>query len=413
MSGFMMFPSQSQNKMKKFLSGLRIASFIVIAFASICNLSAETNKVADNKISTSVSTNANILVKGKISKTIKIPFDRIDEYTFTALLDGQGKYSMQLFQNGASIAEAYSDTKDSFFFPSNPVSYLLDGKGTDGKGTPRYLITMYPTPYPFKAPQPLQLAWIVLNGNNKALDQVAKEYPPGLVFSDLEFGRLNWYECVITNAVYDQSEYERLLSFTFWAPGHSLDLEEELLKAGYKQEWLDNLRKTPLGDAYIVPLAGKQANGYDVYSYTTTGVIEGFPFVSKAKMERYALLDPINGEPEVANWYSVSIESAEKTQQSIEPPKLPDSPYLIFLDYRFEGIQGRYFDYQYKGNEWPLSGTEEYLNLKAEHVRKLLAEEMNARFNESKFPWGTLLIISIVLVLPFLFLLKNKNVNLT
>jgi hypothetical protein len=105
MSGFMMFPSQSQNKMKKFLSGLRIASFIVIAFASICNLSAETNKVADNKISTSVSTNANILVKGKISKTIKIPFDRIDEYTFTALLDGQGKYSMQLFQNGASIAK--------------------------------------------------------------------------------------------------------------------------------------------------------------------------------------------------------------------------------------------------------------------------------------------------------------------
>ena len=368
-------------------------------------------------MSTSVSTNENILVKGKISETIKIPFDRIDEYTFTALLDGQGKYSMQLFQNGASIAEAYSDTKDSFFFPSNPVSYLLDGKGTDGKGTPRYLITMYPTPYPFKAPQPLQLAWIVLNGNNKALDQVAREYPPGLVFSDLEFERLNWYECVITNAVYDQSEYERLLSFTFWAPGHVLKLEEELLKVGYKEEWLDNLRKTPLGDAYIVPLAGKQANGYDVYSCTTTGIIEGFPFVSEAKMKRYILRDPINGEPEVASWYSVSIESAEKTQQSIEPPKLPASPYLIFLDYRFEGIQGRYFDYQYKGNEWPLSGTEEYLNLKAEHARKLLAEEMNARFNEGnnerKFPSLILIIFSIILIFPLLFIFKIKNKNIT
>lgn len=399
--------------MKTFLSGLRIASFFVIASVSVCNLFAEANKVTDNRMSTSVSTNANILVKGKISETIKIPFDRIDEYTFTALLDGQGKYSMQLFQNGASIAEAYSDTKDSFFFPSNPVSYLLDGKGTDGKGTPRYLITMYPTPYPFKAPQPLQLAWIVLNGNNKALDQVAREYPPGLVFSDLEFERLNWYECVITNAVYDQSEYERLLSFTFWAPGHTLSLEEELLKAGYKEEWLDNLRKTPLDDFYIVPIAGKQANGYDVYSYITTGVIEGFPFVSEARMERYALLDPINGEPEVANWYSVTIESAEKTQQSIEPPKLPASPYLLFLDYRFEGIQGKYFDYQYEGNEWPLSGTEEYLNLKTKHARKLLEKEMVARFNERRFPWGVAVIILLISAVPFLFLLRSRKKNLT
>lgn len=408
MSGFMMFPSQSQNKMKKFLSGLRIASFIVIAFASICNLSAETNKVADNKISTSVSTNANILVKGKISKTI-VHLDRVDEYTFTALLDGQGKYSMQLFQNETNILEAYSDTKDSFCFNPNGVGSVADDKG----GIPMYCVQMYPTPYPFKAPQPLQVAWLVLNGNKKILNQVLEQYPPGFVFSDLELEAMNWYECTITNAVYDQSEYERLLSFTFRAPGNILELEGGLLKAGYKQEWLDNLRKTPLGDFYIVPLAGKQANGYDVYSYTTTGVIEGFPFVSEARMERHLLLDPINGEPEVSSWYTVTIESAEKTQQSIEPPKFPVSPYLNISDYRFEGIQGKCFDYQYKGNEWPLSGTEEYLNLKAEHVRKLLAEEMNARFNESKFPWGTLLIISIVLVLPFLFLLKNKNVNLT
>ena len=104
-------------------------------------------------------------------------------------------------------------------------------------------------------------------------------------------------------------------------------------------------------------------------------------------MERHLLLDPINGEPEVSSWYTVTIESAEKTQQSIEPPKLPVSPYLFVNDYRFEGIQGKCFDYQYKGNEWPLSGTEEYLNLKAEHARKLLEKEMVARFDERKFPW--------------------------
>ena len=408
MSGFMMFPSQSQNKMKKFLSGLRIASFIVIAFASICNLSAETNKVADNRMSTSVSTNANMLVKGKISETV-VRFDNFNEYTFTALLDGRGKYSMQLFQNETNILEAYSDTKDSFFFNPQGSARFQDGKG----GIPMYWVQMYPTPYPFKASQFLQVAWLVLNGNKKALNQVVEEYPPGLVFSDLEFEAMNWYECTITNAVYDQSEYERLLSFTFRSPGHTLRTGDSLRKLGWEEEWINNLRKTPLGDAYIVPLAGKKENGYDVYSYTTTGVLEGFPFQPVAKLERYLWIDTENEKYEISSWYSVSIENAKKTQQSIEPPKFPVSPYLNISDYRFEGIQGKCFDYQYKGNEWPLSGTEEYLNLKAEHVRKLLAEEMNARFNESKFPWGTLLIISIVLVLPFLFLLKNKNVNLT
>lgn len=301
--------------MKMFLSGLRIASFFVIASVSICNLSAETNKVADNKISTSVSTNANMLVKGKVSKTI-VHLDRVDEYTFTALLDGQGKYSMQLFQNETNILEAYSDTKDSFCFNPNGVGSVADDKD----GIPMYWVQMYPTPYPFKAPQPLQVAWLVLNGNKKVLNQVLEQYPPGFVFSDLELEAMNWYECVITNAVYDQSEYERLLSFTFRAPGNILELEGGLLKAGYKQEWLDNLRKTPLGDAYIVPLAGKQANGYDVYSYTTTGVLEGFPFQPVAKLERYLWIDTENEKYEISSWYSVSIENAKKTQQSINYP---------------------------------------------------------------------------------------------
>ncbi len=363
-------------------------------------------------MSTSVSTNANMLVKGKISETV-VRFDNFNEYTFTALLDGRGKYSMQLFQNETNILEAYSDTKDSFFFNPQGSARFQDGKG----GIPMYWVQMYPTPYPFKASQFLQVAWLVLNGNKKALNQVVEEYPPGLVFSDLEFEAMNWYECTITNAVYDQSEYERLLSFTFRSPGHTLRTGDSLRKLGWEEEWINNLRKTPLGDAYIVPLAGKKENGYDVYSYTTTGVIEGFPFVSEARMERHLLLDPINGEPEVSSWYTVTIESAEKTQQSIEPPKLPASPYLIFLDYRFEGIQGRYFDYQYKGNEWPLSGTEEYLNLKAEHARKLLAEEMNARFNEGnnerKFPSLILIIFSIILIFPLLFIFKIKNKNIT
>ncbi len=406
----MVFSSRSQDKMKTLLSSLRKVSFFVIASVSVCNLSAETNKVADNKISTSVSTNANMLVKGKVSLTVKIPFDNFNEYTFTALLDGQGKYSMQLFQNETNILEAYSDTKDSFFFNPNGDGSMVDGKGN----IPVYFVRMYPTPYPFKASQYLQVAWIVLNGNKKALNQVVEEYPPGLVFSDLELESLNWYECTATNAVYDQSEYERLLSFTFRSPNHTLKTGDYLRERGFEEEWIDSLRKTPLGDAYIVPIARKEENGYDVYLYTTSEVLEGFPFVSKAKMERHLLLDPINGEPQVTSWYSVSIESAEKTQQSIEPPKFPVSPHMLLIhDYRFEGIQGEYFDYQYEGNEWPLSGTEEYLNLKAERVRKLLEKEMNTGFNERKFPWGTLLIISIVLVLPFLFLLKNKNVNLT
>ena len=130
----MVFSSRSQNKMKMFLSGLRIASFFVIASVSVCNLSAETNKVADNKISTFVSTNANMLVKGKVSKTI-VHLDRVDEYTFTALLDGRGKYSMQLFQNETNILEAYSDTKDSFFFNPQGSARFQDGKG----GIPMYL----------------------------------------------------------------------------------------------------------------------------------------------------------------------------------------------------------------------------------------------------------------------------------
>ncbi len=351
-----------------------------------------------------------MLVKGKVSQTVKIPFDNFNEYTFTALLDGRGKYSMQLFQNGTNVTEAYSDTKDSFFFNPNGDGSMVDGKGN----IPVYFVRMYPTPYPFKASEYLQLAWLVLNGNKKALNQVIEEYPPGLVFTGLELESINWYECTVANAVYDQSEYERLLSFTFRSPGHTLRTGDSLRELGWEEELINSLRKTPLGDAYIVPIAGKQANGYDIYSYTATGVIEGFPFVSKAKMERYILLDPINGEPEVTSWYTVSIESAERTQQSIEPPTFPVSPrMLLFHDYRFEGIQGRYFDYQYEGNEWPLSGTEEYLNLKAEHAQKILGKEMNTQPNERKFSWWLIVIISIVLVLPLLFIFKIKNKNIT
>ncbi len=330
-------------------------------------------------------------VSGRVSELI---LTNHITYSYVAVIRGSN-YSITLFDSQSNLlSTAVRNSRDTLI--------LNHGPSGDVGGEPIYEVSLAATPYPFNAPDSLQMVWIALLGKKSLLsDIIAHNSPesPGIVLSHLLLeSHLNWLQFTTTNLVFADGGDGLVSQFTQYSPGNVLMGQDQITSVGLNKSLVSTLSKAANGK-FIVPLAGEASNGYPILQFKAVGKFGTTAYPKEATLKRLESPQP-NGILRILRQFNFSIMEVNTVEDNIEVPPIPT--WATVTDFRVAGIRGKPDSYALRNaKKWPLFGSTEY---------RMLVQRRNMAAPRKSMPaWQITLIMLVAAAPPIFVFYLNKQ----
>lgn len=299
------------------------------------------------------------------------------KYIYTAYIGTNGCLLQLRDINTNLLSEVYSNGSDTLYIDRTPggVCEESDKNGKLLKSGALFKATISATPYPFGAPEELQVVWLSICASSNLIQSISTNHPPGIVFSKVfkSTSDYNWYHFQLREIKADERGH--LVSFEQWSMDSSLISSNSLVKRGLKPEEIKKYYTISTNDPSKLVLRNEKVptNGYRRYFFNTLGKYQNTQYPSNAVLTGFDR--PVSGvKDDVRDMLSMQVTDVKKVSMEILPPAIPKiteviiPPHLENLlkdqknicievsDYRKNGINtppGKY--YLHEPKEWPFS----------------------------------------------------------
>jgi len=331
-------------------------------------------------------------VRGTVSESTA---GRQSEFKYTARFTSV-KYSITLHDSqGKLVSTAAYDGQDLIVLSAETAA-------TIGSDTVTHA-TLAATPYPFNAPDALQLAWFSLVADEYSISAASPKMTNGLVFSTMLMERaLNWYAFGLTNLVFDKTT-ERLTGFVQRSPATLLIDEASLISMGIPTKDMNLMPKAPNGK-FVANLGQPGATGFDAVIYESKGRRDGAPFPKEALANLFHA-PTSDGKQPLLKEMRLQVAEVAAGGEEIKMPKVPAR--VLITDFRVEGVQGRPASYALFNQDWPLRSSTQFRQMQAKHQYETKAQPSSSP-SRSLVP---IVFIGVMASLPIFILLTLRRLK--
>ena len=299
------------------------------------------------------------------------------KHIYTAYVGTNGYLLQMKDTNTNLLSEVYSNGSDTLYIDRIPSGAWKesDKNGKLLKSGALFKATISPTPYPFGAPEELQVVWLSICASSNLIQSISTNHPPGIVFSKVFKSPLDydWYHFQLREIKADDRGH--LVSFEQWSMDSSLISSNSLIERGLKPEEIKKYYTISTNDPGKLVLRNEKVptNGYIRYFFNTLGKYQNTQYPSNAVLTGFAR--PVSGvKDDVRDMLSMQVTDVKKVSMEILPPAIPKITEVIIplhlenllkdqknicievSDYRKNKINTTPVKYYlYEPKEWPFS----------------------------------------------------------